>query len=150
MVRQHELKPAADSKFRRKRVGRGDGSGHGAYSGKGMKGQKSRSGGGVRPGFEGGQNPLIKKLPFKRGFTNHFKKEYSLVNIGLLNVFESGSEVTPDRLLKAGLVKSLRKHIKVLGNGTIEHPLVVHAHKFSNSARTALEAVGGKGVELKE
>ncbi|MFC1930425.1 50S ribosomal protein L15 [Chloroflexota bacterium] len=150
MVRQHELKPAANSKFRRKRVGRGDGSGHGTYSGKGMKGQKSRSGGGVKPGFEGGQNPLIKKLPYKRGFKNHFKKEYFLVNIGLLNVFDTGSEVTPEHLLKAGLIKSLNKPIKVLGNGKIEHSLIVHAHKFSNTARTAIEAVGGKGVELKE
>lgn len=129
-------------------MGRGDGSGHGTYSGRGLKGQKARAGGGVRPGFEGGQLPLIKRLPSKRGFTNIFKKEYALVDISSLNIFEKGSEVTPEKLLQARLVKSLRKPIKVLGDGKLEHPLVVKANKFSASARAMLEAMGGKAEEI--
>jgi large subunit ribosomal protein L15 len=143
-MQQHELRPARGSRSARKRVGRGDGSGHGTYSGRGLKGQKSRAGGGVRRGFEGGQLPLIKRLPSKRGFTNIFKKEYFLVDIGSLNIFEKGTEVTPQQLLQAGLVKSLRKPIKILGDGKLSHSLVVKAHKFSASAKAALESLGGK------
>ena len=106
-MRQDELSPAPGSRRGRKRVGRGDGSGHGTYSGRGVKGQKSRSGFSRKRGFEGGQLPLIKRLPRKRGFTNIFRTEYNPVNIGLLNRFEAGSEVTPERLLEAGVVKSL-------------------------------------------
>ena len=108
MVRQNNIAPAPGSRHARKRVGRGNGSGHGTYSGRGCKGQKARAGNNkVRPGFEGGQLPLIKRLPRKRGFTNIFRMEYSTVNVGELNAFEAGSEVTPEKLLAAGIIKSL-------------------------------------------
>ncbi len=147
-MRQHELSPAPGSKKNRKRVGRGDGSGHGTYSGRGCKGQKSRAGYKMRPGFEGGQLPLIRRLPQKRGFTNIFRIEYNAVNISRLNVFKSGSEVDPERLVTAGVVKSLRRPIKILGEGDINHPLVVKAHKFSAAAKVKIEAVGGKVEEV--
>ena len=147
-MRQDELSPAPGSKRSRKRVGRGNGSGHGTYSGRGCKGQKSRSGYKMRPGFEGGQLPLIKRLPRKRGFVNIFRKEYSTVNIGKLAFFESGSEVTPERLVAAGLVKSLRYPIKILAEGDIEHPLLVRANKFSAAAKAKIEAAGGKVEEI--
>ena len=145
---QDKLAPAPGSKKNRKRVGRGDGSGHGTYSGRGSKGQKSRAGYKMRPGFEGGQLPLIKRLPRKRGFTNIFRTEYSLVNIGKLNMFESGSEVTPESLVAAGVVKSLRHPIKILANGDIDHPLSVKANKFSAAAKAKIEAAGGKAEEI--
>ena len=148
-MRQNELSPAPGSKKNRKRVGRGDGSGHGTYSGRGCKGQKSRSGYKIRPGFEGGQLPLIKRLPRKRGFVNIFKKEYSIINIDKLNMFESGSEVTPERLVAAGLVKSLRYPVKVLAEGDINHPLLVKAHKFSTAAKAKIEAAGGRVEEVR-
>ena len=148
MVRQDKLSPAPGSKKGRKRVGRGDGSGHGTYSGRGCKGQKSRAGYKMRPGFEGGQLPLIKRLPRKRGFTNIFRTEYSIVNINKLNIFEPGSEVTPERLVAAGLVKSLRHPIKILAEGNINHPLVVKANKFSAAAKAKIEAAGGKVEEV--
>jgi len=129
-------------------VGRGNGSGHGTYSGRGLKGQKSRSGYKVRPGFQGGQLPLIKSLPKKRGFVNIFRIEYSVVNVDKLNVFESGSEVTPEKLLAAGLVKSLRQPIKILANGDINNPFVVKANKFSAAAKAKIEAAGGKAEEV--
>src|SRR4030042_3298938 len=109
-----KLSPALGSKKKRKRVGRGNGSGHGTYSGRGCKGQKSRTGCDMRPGFEGGQLPLIKRLPQKRGFFNVFRTEYSLVNIVQLGIFEPGSEVTPEKLLATRIVKSLRSPIKIL------------------------------------
>jgi len=147
-VRQDELSPAPGSKQRRKRVGRGDGSGHGTYSGRGCKGQKSRSGHRMRPGFEGGQLPLIKRLPQKRGFTNIFRTEYSIVNISKLNIFESGSEVTPEKLVAARIVKSLRHPIKILADGDINRPLVVKANKFSAAAKAKIEAAGGQAEEV--
>jgi len=147
-MRQDELSPALGSKKSRKRVGRGDGSGHGTYSGRGCKGQKSRSGSKLHPGFEGGQLPLIKRLPRKRGFVNIFRTEYSLVKVGQLDIFESGSEVTPQRLLAAGLVKSLRYPIKVLADGDIDNQLVIKANKFSAAAKAKIEAVGGKAEEI--
>jgi len=147
-MRQDELSPAPGSKRNRKRVGRGDGSGHGTFSGRGCKGQKSRAGSGPRPGFEGGQLPLIKRLPQKRGFVNIFKIEYSVVNIGRLNVFEAGSEVTPEKLVAAGIVKSLKHPIKILAEGDITHPLVVKANKFSAAAKAKIEAAGGKVEEV--
>ncbi len=147
-MRQDELSPAPGSKKRRKRVGRGDGSGHGTYSGRGCKGQKSRAGFKMRPGFEGGQLPLIKRLPRKRGFVNIFRIEYSSVNINKLNTFESGSEVTPEKLVAAGIVKSLRQPIKILAVGDINHPLVVKANKFSAAAKAKIEAAGGKAEEV--
>jgi len=147
-VRQDELSPAPGSKQRRKRVGRGDGSGHGTYSGRGCKGQKSRSGHRMRPGFEGGQLSLIKRLPQKRGFTNIFRTEYSIVNISKLNIFESGSEVTPEKLVAARIVKSLRHPIKILADGDINRPLVVKANKFSAAAKAKIEAAGGQAEEV--
>ena len=148
MVRQDNLSPTPGSKQARKRVGRGNGSGHGTYSGRGSKGQKSRAGYKIRPGFEGGQLPLIKRLPRKRGFVNIFRIEYSTVNTGKLNVFEPESEVTPEKLLATGMIKSLRHPIKILGDGDISHPLVVKANKFSAAARTKIEAAGGKAEEV--
>ncbi len=147
-MRQDELSPAPGSKKNRKRVGRGDGSGHGTYSGRGVKGQKSRSGYRMRPGFEGGQLPLIKRLPRKRGFTNIFRTEYSIVNMDKLNTFESGSEITPESLLAAGILKSLRNPVKILANGEIDHPVSVKAHKFSAAAKAKIEAAGGSAEEV--
>ena len=147
-MRQHELAPAPGSRKNRKRVGRGNGSGHGTYSGRGSKGQKSRSGYRIRPGFEGGQLPLIKRLPRKRGFTNIFKVEYSVVNIARLNVFEAGSEVTPESFRAAGVVKSLRQPIKVLAKGSLNRPLVVRVNKFSAAAKAKIETAGGKAEEI--
>jgi large subunit ribosomal protein L15 len=130
-------------------VGRGNGSGHGTYSGRGCKGQKARAGNNkVRPGFEGGQLPLIKRLPKKRGFTNIFRTEYNAVNTGALNIFESGSEVTPETILAAGIIKSLKNPVKVLGDGDIDRPLTVRAHKFSASAKAKIEAAGGTVEEV--
>jgi large subunit ribosomal protein L15 len=147
-MRQDELSPAHGSKKSRKRVGRGDGSGHGTYSGRGCKGQKSRAGYRMKPGFEGGQLPLIKSLPRKRGFVNIFRIEYYVVNLNKLNLFASGSEVTPETLVAAGLVKSLRHPVKILAEGDIGHPLLVKAHKFSATARAKIEAVGGSVEEV--
>ncbi len=143
-MKQNELKPAPGSTHARKRVGRGDGSGHGSYSGKGQKGQKARSGGGVRIGFEGGQLPLFRRLPQKRGFTNVFRVEYSVVNVGSLVVFAENTEVTPQHLLDAGLIKSPTQPVKVLGDGELALPLTVKAHKFSAQAQSKIEAAGGK------
>jgi len=147
-VRQNELSPAPGSKKKRKRVGRGNGSGHGTYSGRGSKGQKSRSGFKMKPGFEGGQLPLIRRLPRKRGFTNIFRVEYSVVNLDKLSLFEVGSEVTPERLLAAGVVKSLRYPVKILAGGDISYPLSVKADKFSAAARAKIEAAGGTVEEV--
>ena len=147
-MRQDEISPAAGSKKKRKRVGRGDGSGHGTYSGRGCNGQKSRAGYRIRPGFEGGQLPLIKRLPRKRGFVNIFRIEYSVVNINKLNAFPSGSVVTPAGLVAAGLVKSLRHPVKVLAEGDISIPLLVKAHKFSTAAKAKIEAAGGSVEEV--
>ena len=147
-MRQDKLAPAPGSRKDRKRVGRGNGSGHGTYSGKGCKGQKSRSGFSMRPGFEGGQLPLIKRLPRKRGFVNIFRTEYSIVNLGSLNTFEAGSEVTPEALVAAGVVKSLRQPIKVLAGGGIDRPLTVKANRFSAAAKAKIEAAGGKAEEV--
>ncbi|HEU65807.1 MAG TPA: 50S ribosomal protein L15 [Chloroflexi bacterium] len=143
-MKQNELRPPAGTKHKRKRIGRGDGSGHGTYSGRGCKGQKSRSGGGVRLGFEGGQLPLIKRLPRKRGFTNIFKAEYNIVNVGRLAIFPPGTEVTPEELLRAGLINVSDQPTKILGAGDIRHPLLVKANKFSSSAEKKILAVGGK------
>ena len=147
-MRQDELSPAPGAKKNRKRVGRGNGSGHGTYSGRGCKGQKSRSGGRTTRGFEGGQLPLIRRLPRKRGFFNIFRTEYSVVNLNKLNVFEAGSEVTPEKLVAAGLVKSLRYPIKILAVGGIAHPLVVKADRFSAAAKAKIEAAGGTVEEI--
>ena len=147
MVRQHELAPPEGAKKDRKRVGRGDGS-RGTYSGRGLKGQKSRSGYSRKPGFEGGQLPLIKRLPRKRGFTNIFRIEYTIVSLDKLNAFSAGSEVTAEKLVAAGLVKSLRKPIKILADGQIKHALVVKVNKFSATAKAQIEAAGGQAEEV--
>jgi large subunit ribosomal protein L15 len=142
-MKLHELTPAEGSRKARKRVGRGIGSGMGKTSTRGHKGQNSRSGGGVRPGFEGGQNPLYRRLP-KRGFTNHFRKEFAVVNLTDLNKFAAGTEVTPETLLESGIVKNARDGIKILGNGEITVQLNVKANKFSQSAVEKIQAAGGK------
>lgn len=147
-MRQDELHPAPGTRKDRKRVGRGDGSGHGTYSGRGMNGQKSRSGYSRKLGFEGGQLPLIKRLPQKRGFVNIFRKEYNAINLDKLNMFEPGSEVTPEGLVAAGLLKSLRYPVKILAEGDIKHPLTVKAHRFSAAAKAKIEAAGGKAEEV--
>ncbi|QHW37623.1 50S ribosomal protein L15 [Staphylococcus ursi] len=141
-MKLHELKPSEGSRKLRNRVGRGAGTGNGKTSGRGQKGQKARSGGGVRPGFEGGQLPLFRRIP-KRGFTNINRKEYAIVNLEQLNQFEDGTEVTPELLIETGVVKNEKAGIKVLGNGSLEKKLTVKAHKFSASAKAAIEAKGG-------
>ena len=136
------LKPAEGSRQVRNRVGRGTSSGNGKTAGRGQKGQKARSGGGVRLGFEGGQTPLFRRLP-KRGFTNINRKEYAVVNLDALNRFEEGTEVTPALLIETGVVSKERSGIKILGNGTLDKKLSVQAHKFSASAKEAIENAGG-------
>jgi large subunit ribosomal protein L15 len=148
VVRQNELAPAPGARKDRKRVGRGDGSNNGTYSGRGCKGQKSRAGFKMRPGFEGGQLPLIKRLPRKRGFTNIFRMEYDTVSVGELNVFDAGSEITPEILVKARIIKSLKNPVKILADGDIDRALTVRANKFSASARAKIEAAGGKAEEV--
>ena len=142
-MKLHELKPAEGSRSSRKRIGRGIGSGTGKTAGKGHKGQNARSGGGVRPGFEGGQNPLFRRLP-KRGFTNINRKDYAVVNLDALNRFDEGTEITPALLIESGVVSNERSGIKILGNGSLEKKLTVKAHKFSGSAKEAIEAAGGQ------
>lgn len=143
-MEQSELRPPAGAKHKRKRIGRGDGSGHGTYSGRGCKGQKSRSGGGVRLSFEGGQLPLVKRLPEKRGFVNIFRIEYSIVNVGKLKLFAPDTEITPEELLKVRLIKSLKQPVKILGNGEVDRPLTVRANKFSAAAEGKITAAGGR------
>lgn len=142
-MKLHELAPAPGSTQVAKRKGRGIGSGNGKTSGKGHKGQNARSGGGVRPGFEGGQNPLYRRLP-KRGFNNRFRTEYAIVNIEDLNNFAAGTEVTPEVLLEQGIIKNPLAGIKILGNGDITVQLTVKANKFSQSAVEKIQAAGGK------
>ena len=143
-MKLHELKPVVGATTTKKRVGRGVGSGLGKTSGRGQKGQNSRSGGGVPNWFEGGQFPLYRKLP-KRGFTNaRFKKEYATINLSDLNKFDNGVEVTPELLKEMGLVKKQMCGIKVLGYGVLEKKLVVKASKFSKTAKEQIEKLGGK------
>lgn len=142
-MRLHELKSPQGARAAKKRVGRGIGSGHGKTSTRGHKGQRARSGGGVRPGFEGGQMPLQRAVP-KRGFTSIFKKQYNEVNVGRLNVFADGAEVTPELLKQAGLIKSLKDGVRILGNGDLEKSLSVKAQGFSKTAVAKIEAAGGK------
>lgn len=142
-MKLHELKSTEGSRKKRKIVGRGMASGHGKTSGRGHKGQNARSGGGVRLGFEGGQTPLFQRLP-KRGFTNINRKDYAIVNLDSLNVFDENAEVTPESLLAAGVISKTKSGVKILGNGTIDRKLNVKAHKFSTAAKEAIEAAGGK------
>ncbi|ADY54776.1 LSU ribosomal protein L15P [Syntrophobotulus glycolicus DSM 8271] len=143
-MKLHELKPAEGSTKSRKRVGRGNGSGLGNTAGRGHKGQKARSGGGVRPGFEGGQMPMARRLP-KRGFTNIFAKEYNIVNLSDLEErFESGAEVTLETLIESGLVKKVLDGVKVLGDGELTKALTVKVNKVSKTAAEKIAAAGGK------
>ena len=143
-MKLHELRPSEGAFKTSKRVGRGTGSGLGKTSGKGHKGQNARSGGGVRPGFEGGQLPLFRRLP-KRGFTNaQFKTTYAVINLSDLNNFEDGAVVTPELLKEMGLLKNQLDGVKVLGNGTLEKKVTVKAHSFSEKAYKEIEKLGGK------
>ena len=146
-MKLHELQPAIGSTTAPKRLGRGVGSHLGKTSGKGHKGAKARSGGGKRPGFEGGQMPLTRRIP-KRGFTNIFAKEYATVNVSALNVFEDGATVTNEALIEAGLIKKVLDGVKVLGGGELTKKLTVSVDKVTESAKQKIEAIGGK-VEVK-
>jgi len=142
-MKLNNLCPAPKSVKKRKRVGRGCGSGHGSTSCRGSNGQNSRSGGGVRPGFEGGQMPLYRRVP-KRGFTNVFKKDYSIVNIGQLNVFEDGDVVDKKELIDKGIIKKVDYGVKILANGELNKKLTIKASKFSQKAISKIELVDGK------
>jgi large subunit ribosomal protein L15 len=146
-MKLHELQPAIGSTTAPKRLGRGVGSQLGKTSGKGHKGAKARSGGGKRPGFEGGQMPLTRRIP-KRGFTNIFGKEYAIVNVSALNCFEDGTVITNEALIEAGLVKKELDGVKVLGGGELTKKLTVNVDKVTESAKQKIEAIGGK-VEVK-
>ncbi len=148
-MRIDTLSPAQGATTAKKRLGRGIGSGLGKTSGKGHKGQWARSGGGVRPGFEGGQMPLIRRIP-KRGFNNHFRKVYSIVNLSVLDSFEAGTIVDIALLNEKGLIKMVKDSagLKVLGNGAINKAITVKANKFSGSAKEAIEKAGGKAEEI--
>lgn len=143
-MKLHELRPAEGAVRSKKRLGRGTATGQGKTAGRGQKGQKSRSGGGVRVGFEGGQMPLARRLP-KRGFKNPFRKEYTEVNVELLNRFENGTEITAEVLKSTGAISKIAKDgIKVLGNGNLEKAVTVKAAKFTASAQEKIEKAGGK------
>ena len=142
-MKLHELKKPEGSTHKEKRVGRGSGSGLGTTSGRGMNGQNSRSGGGVRPGFEGGQMPLTRIMP-KRGFNNPNKKQWAILNVEALNLFENGTVVTPEMLIEKGIIKKVADGVKVLGDGKLEKNLTVQANKFTASAVEKIEAAGGK------
>lgn len=142
-MKLHELRPAEGSTKNKKRLGRGTASGQGKSAGKGQKGQNSRAGGGVRLGFEGGQMPLYRRLP-KVGFTNIWRKEYAVVNLSDLDIFENGAVVTIEALKEAGLVKAMKNGVKILGTGDINKSLTVQAHKFSQTAAEKITAAGGK------
>jgi large subunit ribosomal protein L15 len=148
LISQNTIGPAPGSRRAAKRVGRGNASGHGTYSGRGCKGQKSRAGFKMRPGFEGGQLPLIKRLPRKRGFTNIFRTEYNTVSVGEIGEFHAGTEVTPEKLVEAGLIKSLKHPVKILAGGDIKQALTVKANKFTASARAKIESAGGTVEEV--
>lgn len=142
-MQQHELRQPAGATHRRKRVGRGNASGHGTYSTRGMKGQKARAGGGVRPGFEGGQLPLVRRMAYKRGFRSPFRVDYEEVNVGQLSRFPAGTEVTASSLADARIVRRRRKPVKVLGDGALAVALTVEATSFTASARSKIVAAGG-------
>jgi large subunit ribosomal protein L15 len=143
MMKLDDLKPATGSNKKRKRIGRGDGSGHGKTSGRGHKGQGARSGGNTKPGFEGGQMPLQRRLP-KRGFHNPFRIEMSVVNLGQIDALPAGAEVTPEVLIEHGYVSGKRRRVKILGDGSLSKALTVKAHGFSAKAKEKIEAAGGK------
>ena len=147
-MQAHDLRPPKGAKHARKRIGRGNASGHGTYSTRGLKGQKARSGRKPRRFFEGGQTRLMKRLPFARGFKNRFRVEYSPVNLSDLARFDSGAEVTPEILKERGVLRSLNRPVKILARGQVDKPLTVHAHKFSMTAKEKIEAAGGTAVEI--
>jgi len=144
-MRLNEIRPSKGSTHARKRLGKGQGSGHGKTSGKGHKGQRSRSGRESRPWFEGGQMPLQRRLP-ARGFTNIFRKEYAIVNLDRLNTFPDDTVVTPKLLKSAGIIGKMKDGVKILGNGDLEKSLTVKAHRFSKSALSKVESAGGKTI----
>ena len=149
-MRLDQLRAPIGARRSRKRVGRGNSS-QGTYSGRGLKGQKARSGGGVRPSFEGGQNPMVKRLPTQRGFVNIFRKEYAIVNLDMLAArFDQESEVTPMALKEARLIRGLNLPVKVLGRGEIDRAITITAHRFSEEARRKIEAAGGIAVEIRK
>ncbi len=141
-MKLHELKPPRGSRRKRKRIGRGDGSGHGGTATKGAKGQKARSGGSVKAGFEGGQMPLSRRLP-KRGFKNLFRKNITVVNLGQLSKYTAGATVDPDTLLEKGIIKKIGDGVKILGKGNLDRPLRIKAHAVSSGARDKIESAGG-------
>jgi len=142
-MKLHDLKPAVGATTAPKRLGRGTGSGLGKTSGKGHKGAKARSGGGKRPGFEGGQMPLTMRIP-KRGFTNKWRKEYVAINVDRLEIFEDGQVVSPVELIEMGIIKKIEDGVKIMGNGEITKKLTVVANKFTATAKEKIEAAGGK------
>ena len=146
-MKLHELSPAPGSRKTPRRVGRGNGSGLGKTSGRGQKGQKSRSGGGVRPGFEGGQTPIMRRIP-KRGFKNIFAKQYTTLNVEELCVFEEGTEITAEFLKQIGFISKINDGIKILGNGELDKKLTVKAVKFTKSAQEKIVAAGGTAEEI--
>jgi large subunit ribosomal protein L15 len=148
-MKLHELKPATGARKTRRRLGRGPGSGRGKTSGRGEKGQRSRTGYSSKRAFEGGQMPLVRRLP-KRGFTNIFRKEYRTVNVNRLNELESGATVTPESLLAAGLVKKGHDDVKILGNGDLTVKLTIQAHRFTKTAIEKIEAAGGKAETIEK
>lgn len=142
-MKLHDLQPAPGSNRPRKRVGRGHGSGHVKTAGRGTKGQNSRAGGRVRPGFEGGQNPIYRRMPYKRGFKNKFRIEYEILNLGDIEKFALVSPITPESLYARGLIRDGGALVKILGDGELAAMVTVRAHKFSASAKAKIEAAGG-------
>jgi large subunit ribosomal protein L15 len=147
-MKLHELAPSEGAKHKRKRIGRGPGSGHGKTATKGHKGLKARSGGAKRPGFEGGQMPLIRRIP-KYGFANPFRTEYAIVNLKSLAELQTTEAITPQLLINEGLVRRKGQLVKILGQGEVTRPLVVQAHKFSKSAETKIQAAGGRAEVIR-
>jgi len=147
-MKLHDLSPSKGAKHKRKRVGRGPGSGHGKTATKGHKGLKARSGGGKRPGFEGGQMPLVRRVP-KYGFVNQFRTEYTIVNLKSLAELETTEAITPQLLMNAGLVRRKGQLIKILAQGEVTRPLVIQAHKFSKSAEAKIQAAGGRAEVIR-
>jgi large subunit ribosomal protein L15 len=147
-MKLHDLQPAEGSKHRRRRVGRGISAGQGKTAGRGTKGQRSRTGRGIKPYFEGGQLPLVRRLPHTRGFKNIWRVDYEVVNLDALNAkFDAGAEITPEGLVELGLVQH-PEHVKVLGNGALSKALIVKAHAFSTSAKEKIAAAGGQAEEI--
>jgi large subunit ribosomal protein L15 len=143
-MHENEIASSRGARRKSRRIGRGNGSGHGTYSGRGLKGQNARSGGGVRPFFEGGQLPLVKRMPHKRGFTNRFRVEYTGVNVGRLEIFPEGAEITSAKLLEAGIIRKKNRPVKILGGGDCTRPFTVRVDKVTSAAQAKIEAAGGR------